>query len=58
MSILAGSALVQLTHDWRQALDIKKDVVVVAIDLSKAFDSFCLNFYWQNWKLTAFTIRP
>ena len=46
MSILAGSALLKLTHDWRQALD------------NKAFDSFCLNFYWQNWKLTAFTIRP
>ena len=57
MSILAGSALLKLTHDWRQALENKKDVVV-AIDLSKAFDSFCLNFYWQNWKLTAFTIRP
>ena len=58
MSILAFSALLKLTHDWRQALDNKKDVVVVAIDLSKAFDSICLNFYWQNWKLTAFTIRP
>ena len=37
------SALLKLTDDWRQALDNKKDVVVVAIDLSKAFDSICHN---------------
>ena len=35
------SALLKLTDDWRQALDNKKDVAVVAIDLSKAFDSIC-----------------
>ena len=36
-----GSALLQLTDDWGQALDNKKDVAVVAINLSKAFDSIC-----------------
>ena len=37
------SAFLKLTDDWRQALDNKKDVAVVAIDLSKAFDSICYN---------------
>ena len=37
------SSLLKLTDDWRQALDNKKDVAVVAIDLSKAFDSICHN---------------
>ena len=37
------SALLKLTDDWRQALDNKKDVAVIAIDLSKAFDSICHN---------------
>ena len=37
------SALFKLTHGWCQALDNKKDVAVVAIDLSKAFDSI-----WHN----------
>ena len=37
------SALLKLTDDWRHALDKKKDVRVVAIDLSKAFDSICHN---------------
>ena len=34
-----ATALIKLTdHDWRRALDEKKDVSVAAIDLSKAFD--------------------
>ena len=37
------SALLKLTVDWRQALDNKKDVAMIAIDLSKAFDSICHN---------------
>ena len=37
------SALLKLTDDWRQALDNKNDVAVIAIDLSKAFDSICHN---------------
>ncbi|CAB4032736.1 Hypothetical predicted protein, partial [Paramuricea clavata] len=38
-----ATALVKLTDDWRDALDKKNDVGVVAIDLSKAFDSICHN---------------
>ena len=37
------SALLKLTGDWRLALDNNKDVAVVAIHLSKAFDSICQN---------------
>ena len=37
------TALLKLTEDWRLALDSKKDVGVIAIDLSKAFDSICHN---------------
>ena len=37
------SALLILTDDWCQALDNKKDVAVVGIDLSKAFDSIFHN---------------
>ena len=36
-------ALLKLTKDWRLVLDSKKDVGVIAIDLSKAFDSICHN---------------
>lgn len=35
------TALLKLTEDWRQALDLKKDVGVIAVDLSKASDSKC-----------------
>ncbi|CAB3985572.1 Hypothetical predicted protein [Paramuricea clavata] len=38
-----ATALIKLTGDFRKALDQKKDVGVVAIDLSKAFDSICHN---------------
>ena len=37
------SALIKMTDDWRLALDQKKIVGTVAIDLSKAFDSICHN---------------
>ena len=37
------SALLKLTDDWSHAFDNKKDVAVIAIDLSKAFDSICHN---------------
>ena len=49
------SALLKLTDDWRQALDNKKDVAVVAIDLSKAFDSICHNVLLA--KLKAFGVH-
>ena len=35
------TALIKLTDDGRRALDLKKDVGVAAIDLSKAFDCIC-----------------
>ena len=44
------SALLKLTDDWRLALDKKKDVGVVAIDLSKAFDSICNNLLFAKLK--------
>ena len=47
------SALLKLTDDWRQALDNKKDVAVIAIDLSKAFDSI----YLLLAKLKAYGVR-
>ena len=37
------TALLKLTDDWRMALDQKKDIRVLAIDLLKAFDSICHN---------------
>lgn len=37
------TALLKLTEEWRQALDLKKDVGVIAVDLSKASDSKCHN---------------
>ena len=37
------TAPLKLTKDWRSALDDKKNVAVVAIDLSKGFDSLCHN---------------
>ena len=38
-----ATALIKLTDDWRCALDEKKEVGVIAIDLSKAFDCICHN---------------
>ena len=35
------SALIKITDDWRHARDEKQEVGIVAIDLSKAFDSVC-----------------
>ena len=33
---LCCTALLKLTEDWRRALDLKKDVGVIAVDLSKS----------------------
>ena len=49
------SALLKLTDDWRHALDKRKDVGVVAIDLSKAFDSICHNLLLA--KLKAYGVQ-
>lgn len=37
------TALIKMTEDWREAPDKKHDVAVVALDLSKAFDTICHN---------------
>ena len=36
-----ATVLIKLTDDWRSALDEKKEVGVVAIDLTKASDCIC-----------------
>lgn len=38
------------TDGWRQSLDNKKDVAVVAIDISKAFDSIFQNLFLSKLK--------
>ena len=35
--------LIKLTDDWRSALDKNKEMGVIAMDLSKAFDYICHN---------------
>ena len=37
------TALIKMFDDWRLALDSKKVIGSIAIDLSKAFDSICHN---------------
>ena len=44
------SALIKLTDNSRQALNNKKDVAVVAIDLSKGFDSIYHNLFLAKLK--------
>ena len=43
-----ATTLIKLTDDWRVALDQKKVVGTIAIDLSKAFDSICHCNWWDH----------
>ena len=38
-----ATALIKLKDDWRCAVDEKKEMGVIAIDLSKAFECICHN---------------
>ena len=51
------SALIKMTDDWRLALDQKKIVGTVAIDLSKAFDSICHNLLLAKFRAYESAIR-
>ena len=46
-----ATALIKLTDDWRSALDEKKEMGVIAIDLSKAFDCICRNLLLAKVKI-------
>ena len=44
------TALLKRSEDWGACLDQRKAVAVVAVDLSKAFDSFVTHFCRPNGK--------
>ena len=46
--------LLKLTEDWQLAIESKKDIGVIAIDLSKTFDTICHNLLLANLTLRAY----
>lgn len=49
------TALLKMTEDWRACLDRRETVAVVAVDLSKAFDSVCHPLLLAKLKAYGFT---
>ena len=45
------SALIKTTDDWRHAGDERRELGIVGIDLSKAFDSVCLSLFLAKLKV-------
>lgn len=49
------TALLKMSEDWRACLDRREAVAVVAVDLSKAFDSVCHPLLLAKLKAYGFT---